>query len=182
MTSNTLDPTVPPVAPVIQAFIDSIKDKGYRERLLLEHTLTKDLNHLETKLESLHAFNEACRKLNEEVPEFGKQVGEKIGNDYTSTATSLNDQVRDTEAKITYLYQALNSGNLRHVVHSLMSEEGISPRDLAIRLNRKPEEILTLISAGRGTKEFAVQIFLYFRLPEEMVDRYTNYYTKGGNK
>lgn len=179
MTNDTLDPTVPPVAPVIQAFIDSIKDKGYRERLLLEHTLTKDLNHLETKLESLHAFNEACRKLNEEVPEFGKQVGEKIGNDYSNTTAVLTDQVRETEAKVFYLYQATNSGNLRHVVHSLMLEEGISPRDLATRLNRKPEEVLSLISAGRGTRDFAVQIFLYFRLSEEMVNRYTNYYTKG---
>lgn len=182
MTSNTLDPTVPPVAPVIQEFIDSIKDVGYRERLLLEHTQGQHLDKLESKLATLHEFNEVCRKLNDSVPEFGECVGEKIGGNYSNITEVLTNQVRETEAKITYLYQALNSGNLRHVVHSLMSEEGISPRDLAIRLNRKPEEILTLISAGRGTKEFAVQIFLYFRLPEEMVDRYTNYYTKGGNK
>lgn len=180
MTIGTLDLSVPPVAPVIKEFIDSIKERGYREHLLLEYTQGQHLEQLEGKLATLHEFNEACRKLNDAVPEFGERVGEKIGEDYSNTTAVLTDQVRETEAKIAYLYQATNSGNLRHVVHALMLEEGISPRDLATRLNRKPEEVLSLLSAGRGTKDFAVQIFLYFRLPEEMVDRYTNYYAKGG--
>lgn len=180
MTNGIFEPKAPPLAPVIKELIASLQDKGYREHLLLEHTLTKDLNQLETQLETLHAFNESCRKLTDKVPEFGKQVNEKIGADYTSTTTILNDQVRDTEMKMAYLHEATNSGNLRHVVHSLMTEDGLTPKDLALRLNRKPEEILTLLSAGRGTKEFAVQIFLYFRLPEEMVNRYTSYYAQGG--
>lgn len=180
MTIDTLDQTVPQVSPVIQEFIDSIKNKGYRENLLLEHTQGQYLEQLESKLTTLYAFNEACRKLNDAVPDFSERVSTKIGEDYTNTTSALTNQVRETEAKIAYLYQATNSGNIRHVVHSLMLEEGISPRDLATRLNRKPEEVLSLLSAGRGTRDFAVQIFLYFRLPEEMVDRYTSHYTKGG--
>lgn len=180
MTNELNELKVPPLAPVIVELIATLETMGYREHLLFEHTLTKDLTPLETKLETLDAFNEACRKLNEKVPDFGKQVSEKIGADYTSTSTILTDQVRETEMKIAYLAEVTNSGNLRHVVHSLIKEEGITPRDLALRLNRKPEEVLKLLSEGRGTKEFAIQVFLYFRLPEEMVNRYTSYYTLGG--
>lgn len=80
----------------------------------------------------------------------------------------LNEQHRNTAKRITMIHRDLdnylNPGNIRHVVYTLYTEEGLTPKEFGEKINHTEKDIIDLVTMGIVTSDLLDAICDYYGL------------------
>ena len=147
--------------------------QGYVNLLRVEQATDQQLLLIGKEIDEVEHLLKARDTLNKVLAKSDKYLSEKVNRTIHKHYRDLIQEQNELRIQCKALHDKTNSKNLRHVVHSLYTEKGLTVGEFASQIGYKEEDIENLTSKGIVSEQLLTVICTYFNI--QKTKQFTTY-------
>lgn len=155
-------------------------NRPYRQLLLEEQTVESELTTVDQEIQQIKAVLDNNQSLAELLESKDKQlaiqikgISDKMKITIQQHYNKLFDKRGALNKRYWELHKETNSGNLRHVVHTLYKEQGLTTSEFAQDIGFVEQDVINLTKNGIVSDRLLTAICSYFRI--EKTEKFKRY-------